>query len=276
MSAEASQRGEQVGGAELIAALCLATDLGMGFPFEHGLHSTLIASRLAERLGVDSATESQTYYACLLSHAGCTTDAHVTAEIFGDSLTTHLHPVIHGSGREVFSGLIRSLPRPDRPAPVRAFEVARRLPKLAREQRPHLTASCEVAGMLAGEVGLPPSVADLLAYLTERWDGHGPLNRAKGEEIPVAMRIVHVATDCAFQRQLVGVEQAARLVRERAGHAFDPAVAACMADGAEEILALDEHASAWDETLASEPGPPLVLTARNSIARSPRWATSPT
>jgi hypothetical protein len=39
----------------------------MGFPFEHGLHSTLIATRLADRLGVDPATASQTYYACLLS-----------------------------------------------------------------------------------------------------------------------------------------------------------------------------------------------------------------
>ena len=260
MSAEASQHDEQVGGAELIAALCLATDLGMGFPFEHGLHSTLIATRLAERLGVDSATASQTYYACLLSHAGCTADAHVTPEVFGDSLTTHLHPVIRGSGREVFSGLVRALPEPDSSAPARAFQVMRRLPRMARIQGPHITASCEVAGMLAGEVGLPPSVAGLLAYLTDRWDGHGPLHRAKGEEIPVAMRIVHVAEDCAFQRQLVGVEHAARLVRERSGHAFDPAVAACMADCAEEILALDEQASAWDETLAREPGPPLVLT----------------
>ena len=52
MSAGTSQGGEQVRSAELVAALCLATDLGMGFPFEHGLHSTLIAMRLADRLGV--------------------------------------------------------------------------------------------------------------------------------------------------------------------------------------------------------------------------------
>ena len=116
MSAGASRGGEQVGSAELVAALCLATDLGMGFPFEHGLHSTLIATRLADRLGVDSATASQTYYACLLSHAGCTTDAHVTPQVFGDSLTTHLHPVMYGSGREVLSGLLRSLPQPDKAA----------------------------------------------------------------------------------------------------------------------------------------------------------------
>ncbi len=44
---------DEVRTAELIGSLCLATDLGMGFPFEHGLQTTLIAMRLAERLGVD-------------------------------------------------------------------------------------------------------------------------------------------------------------------------------------------------------------------------------
>ena len=62
--------------AEVIAAVCLATDLEMGFPFEHGLHTTVIASRLAERLGVDRATATGTYYACLLSHSGCTRHRH--------------------------------------------------------------------------------------------------------------------------------------------------------------------------------------------------------
>src|SRR5688572_33375276 len=78
---EPSQSGEQVRAAEVIGDLCLATDLGMGFPLEHGLQTTLAATRLADRLGVDPATASQAYYACLLSHAGCTTDAHVTGAL---------------------------------------------------------------------------------------------------------------------------------------------------------------------------------------------------
>jgi HD-GYP domain-containing protein (c-di-GMP phosphodiesterase class II) len=256
---EPSQGAEQVRAAEVIGALCLATDLGMGFPFEHGLQSTLAATRLADRLGVDPATASQVYYACLLSHAGCTTDAHVTAEVFGDSLTTHLNPVLYGSQREVVTGLIRALPEPESPAPVRALQVARGLPRIARVQRPHFTAMCEVAQMLADGVGLPSSIAGLLAHLTERWDGKGPLRRAKGEEIPLPMRIVHVAVDATFQRWLGGVERAARLASERAGGGLDPEVAACLADDAEEILALDPEASAWDEVLACEPEPRLTL-----------------
>jgi hypothetical protein len=56
----ASQGGERVRVAEVMAALSLATDLGIGVPLEHGLQSTLVAMRLGERLGVDSGTASQT------------------------------------------------------------------------------------------------------------------------------------------------------------------------------------------------------------------------
>ncbi len=260
MSAGASEGGRQVRSAELVGALCLATDLGMGFPFEHGLQSTVIAMRLAERLGLEREDVSQTYYACLLSHSGCTTDAHVTPQVFGDSLTTHLHPVIYGSGREIFAGLMRALPDPESRGVARAGQMARRLPRLVREQRPHLTATCEVARMLADELSLPRAVQEgLLAYLYERWDGHGPLRRAKGDQIPLPMRIVPLAVDAAFQRMLGGEERVVRLVRERAGHAFDPEVAACLIAHAGEILGVGEDASVWDETLACEPRPHLVL-----------------
>jgi HD-GYP domain-containing protein (c-di-GMP phosphodiesterase class II) len=252
---------ERVRTAELIAALCLATDIGMAFPFEHGLHTTLIATRLAAALGVDRETACETYYACLLSHAGCTTEAYVAAEIFGGSLTIDFHPVMYGSRREVFKGLLRALPDPASPTLVRGVQTARRLPRAAREQRPAISAACEVAGMLADRVGAPQSVPGLLAHLTERWDGMGPLHRAKAEGIPLPMRIVHVATDAALQRLLGGVEHAARLVQERAGHAFDPDVAACLVEHAPEVLALDESGSAWDEVLAVEPRAPLVLGA---------------
>ena len=259
VSHEASAGEEHVRAAEVIGALCLATDLGTGFPFEHGLHTTLVAMRLADRLGVDDATACQTYYACLLSHAGCTTDAHVTAEVFGDSLTTHLFPVLYGPQRHVLLGLLRALPDPDSPPPLRAVQIARRFPKVVVKQRSQLTALCEVAEMLADRTGLPPTVPRLLAHLTERWDGKGPLRRAKGEEIPLAMRIVHVALDATLQRLLGGDERAARLARERAGRGIDPEVAACLGDDPSRVLALDPEASGWDELLSCEPRPHLML-----------------
>jgi hypothetical protein len=51
---------ERVRTAEVIATLSLATDLATGLPLEHGLRSTLVAMRLAERLGVDPQTAADT------------------------------------------------------------------------------------------------------------------------------------------------------------------------------------------------------------------------
>ena len=65
--------------AEVVGALSLATDLGMGLPFGHGLGSSVLAMRLADRIGVDHPTAVQTYYGCLLFYAGCTADADVQA-----------------------------------------------------------------------------------------------------------------------------------------------------------------------------------------------------
>ena len=113
--------------------------------------------------------------------------------------------------------------------------------------------------MLTDRLGLPASLSGLFVHLTERWDGKSGLGRARGDEIPVAVRIVHVARDAAFQEVLGGAEHAARVVRERAGHAFDPEIAARFADEAAELLALDPDSSAWDETLACEPGPQFLL-----------------
>ena len=91
-------------------------------------------------------------------------------------------------------------------------------------------------------------------YIDERWDGKGALG-AKGDEIPLAIRIAHVAQDIDAQRVLGGPELAARVVGERAGKAFDPEVAARFADQAKEMLAVDDEASVWEQTLASEPNP---------------------
>ena len=124
----AGSAAEELRTAEVIGTLCLATDLGMGFPFEHGLHTTVIAMRLADRLGVDRQTAVETYYGSLLSHAGCTTDAHLAAGVFGGSMTEHFNPLMYGSSRAVMTGLIRALPDPGASGPARAVQIAQRCP----------------------------------------------------------------------------------------------------------------------------------------------------
>ena len=251
---------EQVRAAEIIGTLCLATDLGMGFPFEHGLHTTIIAMHLAHELGVDLETRRLTYHAALLTHAGCTTDVHMAVELFGGSLTEQVNPVMYGRAREVVPAFLGTIPDPEASGLAKAAQVARRLPRLARLSKVENAANCEVAGMLATQTGAPSEVQNLLAYKTERWDGRSVLRRASGEAIPVPMRIVAVAVDAALQRHLGGSEFAAKRVGEHAGHGLDPAITDCLSRHGDAILDLDPTSSAWDAVLDLEPGPLGILT----------------
>ena len=247
--------------AEVIAALSLATDLGIGVPLEHGLQSTLVAMRLVDRLGVDSETASQTYYTCLLFYVGCTANADVAAELFGadDALTTYATPVRFGSRAEMAAGFMRAIAPPDGSPLLRARQLAHGLPRVALVFKEHLASFCEVAEMLTERLGAPRSIGALFGHVAERWDGKGQPGRAKRGQIPLPVRIVHVARDATFQRMLGGDAFAARIIRERSGHAFDPAIATLLVDEAAEILALDASASALDEMLACEPRPHSIL-----------------
>ena len=70
--------------AELIAMISLGTDLGMGQPMEHVMRQSLIALRLAERLGLDDASRAVVYYVSLIAWVGCHVDAYEQAKWFGD------------------------------------------------------------------------------------------------------------------------------------------------------------------------------------------------
>jgi HD-GYP domain-containing protein (c-di-GMP phosphodiesterase class II)/DNA-binding CsgD family transcriptional regulator len=231
----------------------------MGFPFEHGLEATLMTMRLVDLLEVDSDTATDTFYASLLMYVGCTTDADVTSRIFPGGLTVNMIPVEYGSSREGLVAAARAVTPPDLSSVQRLYERARRLPQAGRFRRPHYSALCEVAEMLATRLGLPASISGLFSRLTERWDGNGVLARAAGEEIPLPVRIARVARDAAYQRLLHDPMDVVDVIRARAGKAFDPAVAEAFAQASGEVLAAAEQ-PAWEGVLAAEPKPWLQLS----------------
>jgi response regulator RpfG family c-di-GMP phosphodiesterase/DNA-binding CsgD family transcriptional regulator len=246
--------------AEVIAAMCLATDLGMGFPFEHGLHATLTTMRLCDALDVDHETAVSTFYASLLMYAGCTVDGTERARLFGGSMTTHHTHRQFGSSFESLVGVARALPSPGSSLPRRAWEVVTGLPAASRFVTGHFAALCEVAGMLAERLGLPASISGLFPMLTERWDGASVLERASGTDVPLPLRIVHVGRDAAYQRLIGDDEHVVAVIGARAGKAFDPAVVAGFLRNADEILASPEHPeNAWFDVIAAEPRPWLIL-----------------
>ena len=72
--------------AELLAALSVAVDLGLGQPAEHMLRSALIATRIADRLGLSRAQRDCVYYSTLIMWIGCHADSHEYARWFGDDI----------------------------------------------------------------------------------------------------------------------------------------------------------------------------------------------
>ena len=148
---EASTAADEVRTAEVIGSLCLATDLAIGLPFEHGLQSTLVAMRLADRLGVDVEVASQT----LLRLPAVLRRLH--------DRRRHRRRAVSRwrSARALQSGHVRlagpdharhpacaGRSRTDR-APVRAIQGAVRFPGAARGHQAHIVAMCEVAEMLS-------------------------------------------------------------------------------------------------------------------------------
>src|SRR5215471_7500939 len=144
--------------AELIAALSLATDLGMGQPMEKAMRSCLIGLGLGRRLNCDAATLSDIYYLGLLEHIGCTSHAHEWAMYTGgDEIAMRTHAVTFANSpmSEVMAAFIRhvgeGLPLRQRAALVAAMirEGNKRFAHIAATQ-------CETGVALAQRMRLSP------------------------------------------------------------------------------------------------------------------------
>src|SRR5947209_20288777 len=70
--------------AEVVAAIALAADLGLGQPLEHVLRSCTIATRFAEHLGVSTDDRDATYWVTLFVRAGSTGASLELSQFSGD------------------------------------------------------------------------------------------------------------------------------------------------------------------------------------------------
>ncbi len=255
-----SSHQESLRTAEVIAIVCLATDLGMGFPLEHGCRATLMARRLCDILEVDTETSNQVYYGSMLMYTGCTTDAALGPPILSGNKTESLVPHLFGSYAERLAAFLRAMPPPDAGPMERITTTFSRLPRLVANSREQQTALCEVAEMLSRRLGLPPDIYGLFRFLTERWDGQSVLKRAEGDKVPLAVRIFVFCRDMAFQQLIGGKPHAVQVARDRSGHAFDPDIADAFVAHADEVFGVTAGIeSAWSAILEAEPKPWGVL-----------------
>jgi HD-GYP domain-containing protein (c-di-GMP phosphodiesterase class II) len=249
--------------AELIAALSLATDLGVGQPMEYALRSCVLAVRLGETLGLGESDLRATYYQALLRYIGCNAETYLMAAIVGDELAfrSDLAPLYYGPTSEAFGLMIRYIRQANEGAsPLHlAHMVAQGF--LARPQlKESLFGHCQVASRFAARLGLEEPIQRALIQSFERWDGRGNPGAFKEEYIVPAVRLVALAQDVIIFHRLGGVEAAVAMAQERKGAAHDPRMVERFCQQATHLLAGLEEEPTWEVVLALEPGARLCLS----------------
>jgi HD-GYP domain-containing protein (c-di-GMP phosphodiesterase class II)/DNA-binding CsgD family transcriptional regulator len=226
--------------ADLLGALSLAIDLGLGQPMEHVMRSALAAERLALALGCSDADRAAAFYTTVLMWIGCHADSHEYAQWFGDDIAVRQSSyLVDWAGVPYARFLLQSLGR-GRPFTQR-IKITGAMLRDTRGNLSRLVGShCTSAGLLACRLGLDESVQNALPYTFERFDGAGLPVGASGETIPLAMRVAQVADVAEVHHRLGGVDAASETVRRRSGGQFDPAVARAFLATPTDILVTGE------------------------------------
>jgi HD-GYP domain-containing protein (c-di-GMP phosphodiesterase class II) len=251
----------QVRLAELLGALSLGADLGLGQPMEHVLRQCLIVLRLAERLELSRPERGSAYYVALLAWVGCHVDAYEQARWFGDDVA------LKADSRRadgVGPGFVLRHVGAGKPW----FERARLHVAFLGDGRQAAEAMMEnhwrAADALAAELGLGRDVREGLSQVFERWDGTGVPGRVRGDGISIAARLVSLADLVEVFFHAGGVEAAVSVARQRSGTQLDPALVDVFCREAPDLFGSLESTLTWDAAIAAEP----ALGAPLSEARS--------
>ena len=218
---------------ELLGALSLAIDLGLGMPMETMQRTAIVAQRLARAAGLSAADADDAFSLALVRFVGCTSSSHGDAFLFGDELGAG--SLMVADDNEIVGTVRRAIGRGE-PTHVRAAMFGKAIGfalsgQMARQHAMH----CEAAALLAERLDMPPSVQRTVVQLYERWDGRGSPNAIAGEAIGAAMRAVHVAMVATILLRSMPLTQVVAVVRSRSGRQLDPRLAECFARNAEEL-----------------------------------------
>lgn len=226
---------------EFVATLALAQDNAFGQPLESQLRSCLLATWLAEEAAFDPDLRETVYWVALLRYVGCTGHAHEVATIFGDEIAIRAQTLVHDAANpvEVMRDVL-AFATASRPPEERA-QLVQMIQQGAHDWAVHnFTSGCEVGDMLLQRLDFGPKVREALRFTFERWNGNGFSTGARGETIPLPMRVVHLSHDMEAIGRLFSPAGALQAARERRDRTYDPALA--------DLFAV--HGSRWFDRLA--------------------------
>lgn len=219
--------GSGVGLTDVLRAMSVATDLGLGQPVEHLERASRIALRLGRRLGLDDAQLQLVYEVSLLTYVGCPVYGDDVASVFGDDIDFRSRvPEVDLAG---FSALVFMLRRTaGSGGPVtRVRRLSRFMATTGRDVIAQMADHCAAAGQLGSQLGLDREACTSIQLSYARYDGRGHPPVA-GDDIPLPARIAHVAEATEVFHRTGGTPAAADMAHARAGTHFDPDIVAAL------------------------------------------------
>src|SRR6266540_5192434 len=249
---------------EFVATFALAQDNAFGQPLESQLRSCLLAAALCEEAGLDRELCETVYWVALLRYIGCTGHAHEVATVFGDEIAIRARTLVHDAANpaEVMRDVLAFATANH--APEEREQVVQSIQAGAHDWAVHNFASgCEVGDMLVRRLDFGPDVRDALRFTFERWNGKGFPTGASGEQIPLAMRIVHLSHDMEAIGRLFSPAKALDAARERRDRTYDPALADLFAVHGRSWFDRLGKVDPWDAVLDLEPEPRRTLDGAN-------------
>jgi HD-GYP domain-containing protein (c-di-GMP phosphodiesterase class II) len=261
---ELPQANSKIRLSELIAALSIATDFGMGQPVEYALSTCILAVRLGESLGLSESELREVYYLALLRHIGCNAETYKMADIVGDELAlrAEVAKVDTGQSAQMLGLVFRYIRQANEGASP--WELARLVaqdlltfPKLMKQE---FAGFCEVAQLLAARLGFDAPILHDLSQVYERWDGKGMPARLKETEIAPVIYIVTLAGDIITFYRSEGTTAAVNMAKERKGKHYPPRLVDHFCQKAALLLAGLENEPTWETVLELEPGARNYLT----------------
>jgi HD-GYP domain-containing protein (c-di-GMP phosphodiesterase class II)/DNA-binding CsgD family transcriptional regulator len=205
---------------DVIRSLAFVGDLAMGQPTDHSPRAAWLAGQLARAAGADDINCREATTVALLRWSGCTANAPEFAQLFGDDVSGRKALLaIQSSGSGFRSGTRHK---------GSAFLSLSRI-------------HCEVAGDIAVQLGLDEATQFALRHLFESHDGSGAPDGLRGEQVPASVYMAALAGDLDIFNRLYGLEQACKLIGQRAGALYPQALAnLVVAHASRWLMALDD------------------------------------
>lgn len=246
--------------AELVGGLSLATDMGAGLPLQSGIAATILATRMAARLGLSAQQQRDTFYATVLRFIGCSATASDVAQMgAGDDISMNyaLGMCDMTDPKQVADALNRYWAKSADDSVRRA--VIRAVTDDLSQMAGITTMHCSQGMVLSKRLSVGDNVPRLLNHTYDRWDGVA--STQEGDAIPIAARLSNLAAGTAIVLRSLGKQMALEMILPRKGGQFCPGCIELLDKERDTLLAGLDAPSCWELFLDSEPGESESLDA---------------